>query len=94
MSIVILFVIWNIIVFLTYGADKIFARRGMRRISEVSLISFAFLWGGIGALLGMSVFHHKTRKKLFKFCVPVGFIISVATLILYIYGQEQGRLPF
>ena len=94
MIIVVLFIIWNIIVFLTYGADKMFARKRMRRISEVNMISFAFLWGGIGALIGMSVFHHKTRKKLFKFCVPVGFVISAVTLILYIYGHEQGRLPF
>lgn len=85
---IVVFILWNLIVFFTYGADKLFAKKRMRRISEVTLLSCAFLWGGIGALLGMAVFHHKTRKKLFKFCVPVGFILSVAMIFLYIYGYK------
>ena len=66
-----LFAIWNIIVFALYGTDKNKARSNKQRIREATLISCAFLMGGIGALLGMSVFRHKTKRMKFKLLIPL-----------------------
>lgn len=63
--------IWNIIVMLVYGIDKIKARKGSRRISERALILCAFLFGGYGAMFGMVVFNHKTSKTKFRTFVPL-----------------------
>lgn len=53
----------NVIAFFIYGIDKRRARKGQWRISENTLLGVAFLGGSVGALFGMSVFHHKTRKR-------------------------------
>ena len=65
----------NFIVFLLYGIDKAKARRGKWRISEAALL-LAAVFGPVGALLGMVIFHHKTRKA--KFCVLVPLKIGRA----------------
>ena len=80
-----LIILWNIIVFLTYGTDKLCAIKGFRRISEKTLICFAFLLGGIGALLGMRCFHHKTKHINFKIAVPAAFVITAAALVYSAY---------
>ncbi len=74
-------VLWNIIVFFIYGADKLFAAKGMYRVSEKCLLLLAFSGGGTGALLGMYIFRHKTKKLKFKICVPLALIINTAVII-------------
>ena len=63
-----------------YGADKFLAIRGLRRISEKTLISLAFLMGGVGASLGMTLFRHKTKHKKFKILVSLSVIFNIITL--------------
>lgn len=63
--------IWNATVFFIYGFDKNQSRMRKWRISEDVLLICAVLLGGIGALLGMMLFHHKTRKRKFKILVPI-----------------------
>lgn len=75
---IIYLIIINIITFITYGIDKAKARKGAWRIPEKTLIGLAVAGGGIGALAGMSFFHHKTRKPLFKIGIPVILIIEAA----------------
>lgn len=77
--------IWNVIVFLIYGADKLFAKLDAWRISERSLLISALLLGGAGAFLGMRIWRHKTRHKSFR--VTVGFSLAVTiAAIVYIKG--------
>ena len=67
------------------GIDKKRARSQAWRIPERTLILTAFLGGGMGALLGMYVFHHKTRHMKFLVLVPVAAAFSlllIATTIL------------
>ena len=45
--------LWNLIVTAIYGLDKFFAMKEKQRISEFSLLFFAFCFAGLGALLGM-----------------------------------------
>lgn len=75
---IIYLIIINIITFITYGIDKAKARKGAWRIPEKTLIGLAVAGGSIGALAGMSFFHHKTRKPLFKIGIPVILIIEAA----------------
>ena len=75
---IIYLIIINIITFITYGIDKAKARKGAWRITEKTLIGLAVAGGSIGALAGMSFFHHKTRKPLFKIGIPVILLIEAA----------------
>ena len=75
---IIYLIIINIITFITYGIDKAKARKGAWRIPEKTLIGLAVAGGSIGAMAGMSFFHHKTRKPLFKIGIPVILIIEAA----------------
>ena len=72
--------IWNIVVMLIYGIDKLCAKIGRWRISEASLLISASLFGGLGAMLGMIIFNHKTRKRKFCFLVPVIFVVEFSAL--------------
>ena len=74
-------IIWNIFVMLLYGADKILAKLHKRRIREATLLSAAFLMGGVGAMFGMVLFNHKTSKPKFRFFVPIA--ASYAMMALY-----------
>lgn len=67
----------NMIAFLLYGIDKRKAVRGAWRIPEATLILFAAIGGSAGALLGMLVWHHKTRKWKFRILVPLFIVIWI-----------------
>lgn len=73
----------NIITFFVYGIDKRKAQRNRFRIKEATLLTFALVGGSIGALLGMYIFRHKTKKWYFKFGVPLILLLQIA-LVIYI----------
>ena len=68
----------NMIAFIMYGLDKLKAKRGKWRISETALFVIAMVGGSVGALMAMSLFHHKTQKNSFKYAIPVIMIVHVA----------------
>lgn len=70
-------IIINITAFLLYGIDKKKAVNNKWRIKESTLIGIAIIGGALGAYAGMRFFHHKTRKPLFKYGIPLIFILSV-----------------
>ena len=74
----ILFLFWNLIVFLLYGADKHKAQTGAWRIPEKTLLLCAFFLGGAGAWAGMKVFRHKTKHNSFRILVPLFTILNLA----------------
>ena len=43
----------------------------------------AFLMGGIGGLLGSSVFHHKSKKMKFRILLPIAVVFNVLVIIGY-----------
>ncbi len=67
----------NILTFLVFGIDKWKARRGKWRIPEATLIGMSIAGGGIGALLGMSLFRHKTQKRKFTLGIPAILLVQV-----------------
>ena len=71
----------NIIAFLLYGADKYRATRKKWRIPEKVLIGIALCGGSAGALLGMYVFHHKTRKNKSRIGIPLIFVAQIIVVV-------------
>lgn len=70
----------NLISFIAYGIDKRKAIKNKWRIKEATLLGLSFIGGSIGALMGMIIFHHKTKKPRFKIGVPVMLIFHLAIL--------------
>ena len=70
----------SVIALVLYGIDKHCAVKHKWRIPERTLIFIAWLGGGIGALLGMLVFHHKTRKWKFRILVPLSVAVWAGVL--------------
>lgn len=76
----------NLMSFLQFAWDKDCARKHKKRIPESSLLLVTALGGSIGAMLGMIIFHHKTRKAKFFIGVPVFFLVQAALLVLLSMG--------
>ena len=74
----------NLLTFIVYGADKRRARRGKWRVPEKTLFLLPLLGGSIGALLGMRVFHHKTKHGYFVWGRPAILLAQIA-LAVWIY---------
>ena len=70
----------NLAVFIMYGIDKGKAKGGRGRISEKTLVLSAVL-GIVGGLMGMVVFHHKTRKPKFSVGLPIIFFAEAAAFV-------------
>ena len=76
----------NLLTFIVYGADKRRARRGKWRVPEKTLFLLPLLGGSIGALLGMRVFHHKTKHWYFAWGIPAILLAQIA-LAVWIYTK-------
>lgn len=72
----------NLAAFALMGIDKQRAKQGRRRIPETTLILSAVFGGGIGALAGMYLFRHKTRKQKFTVGIPVILVMQIAFFLL------------
>ena len=68
----------NLTSFIVYGVDKSRAKNKMWRIPESTLMLLAAAGGSVGALLGMRVFHHKTKHPKFTVGVPLILILQAA----------------
>ena len=72
----------NIAAFALFGADKRKARRGDWRISEKALFLSAVLGGSLGAMIGMRLFHHKTKHWYFVIGIPAIFVLQIIGYVL------------
>ncbi|MDO5443293.1 MAG: DUF1294 domain-containing protein [Bacteroidia bacterium] len=78
----------NLATFIIYGWDKLCAKKDWWRIPEKVLLGFAFIGGSLGALLGMRVFHHKTKHKKFIILVPLFLVLHVALAVWIIWHSK------
>lgn len=74
----------NLIGFFAMGIDKFKAKRNYWRIPEGTLIMIAVLGGGIGDLIGMYTFRHKTKKMKFTIGIPTILITEIVIIIFFI----------
>ncbi len=72
----------NIAAFALFGADKKKARRGDWRISEKALFLSAVLGGSLGALIGMRLFHHKTKHWYFVIGILAILVLQIIGCVL------------
>ena len=78
-------VLWNIITFALYAIDKRRAKNNKWRISEANLVACAFLMGGVGAMLGMSLLRHKTKHLKFKLLIPAAVVVNIAAVAAVLF---------
>jgi uncharacterized membrane protein YsdA (DUF1294 family) len=62
------------------GVDKRRARLGRRRISERRLLLWALLGGAAGGWIGMRLFRHKTKHRMFAVGLPVMTVLHAVLL--------------
>ncbi|HHA1913725.1 TPA: DUF1294 domain-containing protein [Enterobacter asburiae] len=78
------FLLINVLTMIMYGADKMAARKGMRRVPEATLLVFGATGGWPGAIVGQQLFRHKTKKQPFKTYFFISVVVSIAaTAALY-----------
>ena len=71
----------NLVSFCLMGYDKRCARRQKWRVPEKRLFLVTACFGGLGGVLGMKVFHHKTKHWYFRVFFPVLLILQIAALV-------------
>ena len=77
--------IMNIAAFALMGHDKRCAREGKWRVPERTLFLVTALFGGLGGVLGMKAFHHKTQHWYFRVFFPVLLVIQIVALAVGAY---------
>ncbi|MFZ5828124.1 MAG: DUF1294 domain-containing protein [Bacillota bacterium] len=75
---------YNLLVLAIYALDKARARRGRWRIAEATLLWLALPGGGAGALAGVYLVRHKSRKPRFALGVPLIFLAQAALALWYL----------
>ena len=79
------FILWllliNVLTLAMYGADKMAARRAMRRVPEATLLVFGLIGGWPGAIIGPHLFRHKTQTQPFKTYFIVSVIVSISPMV-------------
>lgn len=87
-NIVIYLILINLITFLAMYIDKRKAKKGKRRIPEKTLFVLVGLGGGIGGILGMYLFRHKTKKTRFVIGFPVILIFEALVVIAILVANK------
>lgn len=80
-NIIIYIIIINIIGFFAMGIDKWKAKNNAWRIPENTLFGITVLGGGIGTIIGMYTFRHKTKKLKFTIGLPAILILEILLII-------------
>ena len=80
----------NFITWIAYGLDKGRAKSGKWRIPERTLLLLALIGGSLGALAGMILFRHKTRKAKFVVGVPVMLVIHCVIVAVIVIELLRG----
>lgn len=79
----------NLIGLALMGIDKRRAVKKLWRIPESTLFIIALIGGSIGSIIGMRVFHHKTRHWYFVYGMPAILLLQIAAIIVLIYSPLQ-----
>jgi len=78
----------SVLTFLLYGLDKTQAKREKGRVPNLILHMMALIGGYLGALVGRSLFNHKSnfrRNPEFLIIIILGLLISIAFIAWHLY---------
>ncbi|MBP3301207.1 MAG: DUF1294 domain-containing protein [Clostridia bacterium] len=70
----------SLIAFFLYGSDKARAKQNRYRIPEKVLLGIALLGGSLGAMAGMQIFRHKTKKLKFLLGIPLCLLLNALAI--------------
>jgi len=73
----------NLWSFIIYGYDKARAIAGRYRVPNKVLLLIAVLGGGVGSIIGIYTFRHKTLMDRFQYYIY--FIMSIQALAYYFF---------
>lgn len=77
--------VMNLVSFALMGIDKRRAQRGAWRISEKALFLTTACFGGLGGVMGMRLFHHKTKHWYFRVFFPAMLAAQIVILAIGAY---------
>lgn len=78
-----LYGIVSVIALFAYAWDKRKAKKGKWRTPETVLLGLGLFGGAVGALIGMNLFHHKTRRWYF-WAVNLLGLLAQTTLAVFL----------
>ena len=84
-NIIIYLIVINLIGFYMMWSDKRRAKLGKWRIPEQTLFIVTALGGGIGTIVGMYTFRHKTKKLKFTIGLPTILILEIILAVYLIF---------
>ncbi len=73
----------NFLLFVLMHLDKQKAVKHQWRIPEKTLLGLGLIGGGIGGILGMHLFHHKTTKGSFKAVYTLGAAFAIFLVVYF-----------
>ena len=73
----------SLVLFFVMGHDKALSKTHKRRVPEATLFTLALLGGGLGGVLGMQIFRHKTKHMQFVVGFPLILLLQWGLLILF-----------
>ena len=79
--------VMSLFAFVLFAVDKAASADGRARIPELVLLTLAALGGGVGAMLGMILLHHKSnvkRKLHFAIVLTTSVVIQIGFLVYLI----------
>ena len=77
-------ILLNVLALVLFGLDKRRAIKHDWRIKEKTLLIPCFFGGGLGGLLGMFIFRHKTKQIKFLTLVPLSILLWIILLIFIV----------
>ncbi len=79
----------NVASLIMMGVDKRRAIKRAWRIPESTLFVLAIIGGSIGSIIGMHLFHHKTRHWYFLYGMPVILALQIVLILALVFSPIQ-----
>jgi uncharacterized membrane protein YsdA (DUF1294 family) len=74
----------NMLGFFLMAVDKQKAKKGKWRVAESTIWFISLMGGAIGTTLGMRMFHHKTKHRLFRYGLPLLALFDIVVYIIIV----------
>lgn len=84
MKFILIYIVFiNSLLFSLMGIDKEKAKLKKWRISEKTLFLLALFGGGIGGIIGIYTFRHKTKHLKFTLGFPIIIVFQLIVILLF-----------